>query len=183
MTQADDRIQLVRDATFVRLDAAGAITGTSGRTPDGLFLRDARHLSRWQLTVDGETPLALTPATADSDDTATCVLTPAGTRDDPPAYTVFREQTVSAGVLGENLRLVSNRPEPVTAHVALTVDADFADLFELRADDRHYDKPGAQHTTRVTSEGVLLDYRRAEWHSSTAVTSRPVPHDVTPADD
>ncbi|RDS60629.1 glycogen debranching N-terminal domain-containing protein [Streptomyces sp. M7] len=183
MTQADDRIQLVRDATFVRLDAAGAITGTRGRTPDGLFLRDARHLSRWQLTVDGETPLALTPATADSDDTATCVLTPVGTRDDPPAYTVFREQTVSAGALGEHLRLVSNRPEPVTAHVALTVDADFADLFELRADDRHYDKPGAQHTTRVTSEGVLLEYRRAEWHSSTAVTSRPVPHDVTPADD
>ncbi|MDT0390881.1 amylo-alpha-1,6-glucosidase [Streptomyces dubilierae] len=182
MTQADDRIQLVRDATFARLDAAGAITGTRGRAPDGLFLRDARHLSRWQLTVDGTAPLALAPATADSDDTATCVLTPAGTRDDPPAYTVFRAQTVAAGTLSEHLRLVSNRPEPVTAHVALTVDADFADLFELRADDRHYAKPGARRAAAATAEGLVLDYRRADWHSTTTLTARPAPADVAPAD-
>ncbi|MCF2539729.1 phytoene/squalene synthase family protein, partial [Streptomyces sp. FB2] len=47
--------------------------------------------------------------------------------------------------------------------------------------------------TAFTLYGGILDaiaeqdydvlHRRAEWHSSTAVTSRPVPHDVTPADD
>lgn len=175
MSPAGDRVQLVRDATFARLDAGGGISGTRGTAPDGLFLRDARHLSRWRLTVDGAEPSALVPATADTDNTATCVLTPQGTRDNPPAYTVFREQRVTAGTLTEHLRLVSNRPSPVTARVDLTVDADFADLFELRADDRHYAKPGAHIEIRRTAEGLDFDYRREDWHSRTTVTARPTP--------
>ncbi|MCZ4602633.1 aminotransferase [Streptomyces sp. Lzd4kr] len=178
MTPADDRVQLVRDATFARVDAGGGISGTRGTAPDGLFLRDARHLSRWQLTVDGTEPVALVPATADTDDTATSVLTPRGTRDNPPVYTVFREQTVSAGSLSEHLRLVSNRPDPVTARVELAVDADFADLFELRADNRHYAKPGARHETRRTPEGLHFAYRREDWHSRTTVVCDPAPTTV-----
>ncbi|MBZ9644137.1 glycogen debranching N-terminal domain-containing protein [Streptomyces sp. PSKA30] len=181
MTAADTRVQLVRDATFARLDTDGGITGTRGSAPDGVFLRDARHLSRWQLTVDGTGPAALVPATAETDDTATSVLTPKGTRDNPPAYTVFRQQAVTAGTLTEHLRLVSNRPDPVTARVDLTVDADFADLFELRADDRHYPKPGARYETRRTDEGLLFDYRRGDWHARTTVTSHPVPDATEPA--
>lgn len=181
MSPADAHVQLVRDATFARLDVGGGISGTRGTAPDGLFLRDARHLSRWQLTVDGAEPAALVPATADTDDTATCVLTPQGTRDNPPAYTVFREQTVTAGTLTERLRLVSNRPDPVTARVDLTVDADFADLFELRADDRHYAKPGAHHEIRRTAEGLHFDYRREDWHSHTTVTAEPTPTAVKDA--
>ncbi|MGW7241541.1 amylo-alpha-1,6-glucosidase [Streptomyces sp. NPDC054804] len=175
MTSADTGVQLVRDATFARVDAAGNISGTLGTAPDGLFLRDARHLSRWQLTVDGAAPIPLIPATADADDTATCVLTPQGTRDNPPAYTVFRSQKVAAGVLTEHLRLVSNRPEPVTAHVRITVDADFSDLFELRADDRRYDKPGAELQVHRTDDALHFDYRRHDWHSRTVLTSRPAP--------
>ncbi|MFJ4468073.1 glycogen debranching N-terminal domain-containing protein [Streptomyces sp. NPDC089424] len=181
MTAADTRVQLVRDATFARLDSEGGITGTRGRTPDGVFVRDGRHLSRWQLTVDGTTPTALVPATAETDDTATGVLTPQGTRDNPPAFTVFRRQSVAAGTLTEHLRLVSNRPDPVTARVDLTVDADFADLFELRADDRHYPKPGARYETRPTGEGLRFDYRRGDWHARTTVTGSPAPDATEPA--
>ncbi|GEC10273.1 aminotransferase [Streptomyces spinoverrucosus] len=181
MTAADTRVQLVRDATFARIGTDGGITGTRGSAPDGLFLRDARHLSRWQLTVDGTSPVALVPATAETDHTAGSVLTPKGTRDNPPAYTVFRQQTVTAGMLTEHLRLVSNRPDPVTARVHLTVDADFADLFELRADDRRYLKPGARYETRPTDEGLRFDYRRGEWHARTTVTSRPAPDAVEPS--
>ncbi|MYR41976.1 glycogen debranching N-terminal domain-containing protein [Streptomyces sp. SID5910] len=175
------RVQLVRDATFVRLTTDGAITGSRGTAPDGLFLQDARHLSRWQLTVDGTAPVALVPATAETDDTAACVLTPEGTRDDPPSYTVFRRQSVTEGMLTEHLRLVGNRPEAVTAHVVLTVDTDFADLFELRADDRRYDKPGAEREVRTTADGLCFSYRRADWHAETQLDCRPAPQNVTPA--
>lgn len=178
MTAADPRVQLVRDATFVRLGTDGEISGTRGSTPDGLFSQDARHLSRWRLTVDGGAPTALVPATADTDDTAACVLTPEGTRDDPPAYTVFRRQSVTAGTFTEHLSLVSNRPGPVTARLGLTVDADFADLFELRADDRHYAKPGGEHGVQETADGLLLTYRRADWHARTEVVCRPAPDSV-----
>ncbi|MEU6404246.1 glycogen debranching N-terminal domain-containing protein [Streptomyces sp. NPDC046985] len=183
MTSADDRVQLVRDATFARLDATGGVSGTRGAAPDGLFARDARHLSRWRLTVDGAEPVALTPARTGADDACECVLTPRGTRDDPPAYTVFRRQSVAAGVFSEHLRLVSNRPDPVTARVEITADADFADLFELRADDRHYDTSGARRETHRTDDGLRFDYRRAHWHSRTAVACSPAPTTLDPAQD
>ncbi|RZB19269.1 aminotransferase [Streptomyces sp. F001] len=178
MTGAAHRVQLVRDATFAILNNDGSVTGARGATPDGLFVRDARHLSHWQLTVDGDTPGVLVPSVAQPDGTAECVLTPAGTRDEPPAYTVFRRQAVMAGGFTEHLRLVSNRPDPVTAQVEVTVDADFADLFELRADNRHYPKPDSVHQAHITADGAQFDYRRADWHSRTTVTSSPRPDAV-----
>ncbi|MFE2355667.1 glycogen debranching N-terminal domain-containing protein [Streptomyces parvulus] len=182
MSAAAPGVQLVREATFARLGSDGEITGTRGSAPDGLFLQDARHLSRWLLTVDGTAPAVLVPATADGDDTAACVLTPEGTRDHPPAYTVFRRQSVTAGALTEHLTLVSNRPDPVTARVELTVGADFADLFELRADDRRYAKPGAEYETRDSADGVVFHYRRAAWHARTELTCHPAPDTARPAE-
>ncbi|MFC8871070.1 glycogen debranching N-terminal domain-containing protein [Streptomyces sp. NPDC057148] len=181
MTAADAHVQLVREGTFVRLGADGEISGTGGSAPDGLFFQDARHLSRWHLTVDGTAPAALVPATPETDSTATCVLTPEGTRDHPPAYTVFRRQSVTAGTLTEHLTLVGNRPDPVTARVDLTVDADFADLFELRADDREYAKPGAEYETAGTADGLVITYRRADWRSRTELICRPAPDTAAPA--
>ncbi|MEW2450809.1 glycogen debranching N-terminal domain-containing protein [Streptomyces parvulus] len=182
MSAAAPGVQLVREATFARLGSEGEITGTRGSAPDGLFLQDARHLSRWLLTVDGTAPAVLVPATADGDDAAACVLTPEGTRDHPPAYTVLRRQGVTAGALTEHLTLVSNRPDPVTARVELTVGADFADLFELRADDRRYAKPGAEYETRDSADGVVFHYRRAAWHARTELTCHPAPDTARPAD-
>ncbi|MET7443110.1 glycogen debranching N-terminal domain-containing protein, partial [Streptomyces sp. NPDC005568] len=118
------------------------------------------------------------PSAARPDGTAECVLTPAGTRDEPAAYTVFRRQEVTAGRLTEHLRLVSNRPDPVTARVEVTVDADFADLFELRADDRHYPKPDSVRQAHPTADGAHFDYRRADWHARTTVTGSPHPDAV-----
>ncbi|MGE6736543.1 glycogen debranching N-terminal domain-containing protein, partial [Streptomyces sp. NPDC059900] len=173
---ASDRVLLVRDGTFVSLGSDGAINGSAGASPDGLFLRDARHLSRWQLTVDGTAPAVL--AGASEGPRATCVLTPAGTRDEPPAYTVFREQAVDAGVFTERLRIVSNRPEAMTARLALRVDADFADQFELRSDHRTYPKPDAARTVDMTPRGVEFAYRRGDWHSRTSVVATPAPDEA-----
>ncbi|MGY0488332.1 amylo-alpha-1,6-glucosidase [Streptomyces sp. WG-D5] len=172
------RAQLVRDATFVHLDPDGGITGTRGAVPDGLFVRDARHLSRWQLTVDGSAPVVLSPVGA----TGECVLTPEGTRDAPPAYTVFRQQAVSAGEFTDTLRLVSNSPDPLVAEVVIAADADFADTFELRADERRYPKPDTERTTQRHDSGVEFGYRRADWHARTTVSATPAPDAVRGTD-
>lgn len=176
---------LVHDGTFAVLGPSGDVAGTpgwalpsvqsEGNVPEGLFVRDARHLSRWQLTVDGFAPAVLVPAT---DSTGTAVLTPHGTREEPPAYTVFREQAVESGVLSERIRLTSNLGEATTARLALTVDADFADQFELRSDHRFYDKPHAVRTRKARADGIDFGYRRGEWHSRTAVTAEPPPDAV-----
>lgn len=84
MTTAGHHVQLVRDATFAHLDADGGINATPGTLPDGLFLRDARHLSRWQLTVDGNAPGILVPAEVQDDATAACVLTLPARGTNPP---------------------------------------------------------------------------------------------------
>ncbi|NEY31598.1 aminotransferase [Streptomyces sp. PRKS01-65] len=168
---------LVYGGTFAAVGERGDISGVGcGSVPDGLFVRDARHLSRWQLTVDGAVPEALTPVAAG--DTARCVLVPRGGRDEPPAYTLFREQAVGDGSFVETLRVTSNRPAPASVRLALTADADFADQFELRADHRTYAKPGAQRSREVLAHGVEFAYRRGTWRSCTTVTAEPAPDAV-----
>ncbi|KUF20205.1 amylo-alpha-1,6-glucosidase [Streptomyces silvensis] len=154
----DGRHQLlVHGTTFAALGAGGDIRGVPGGSePDGLFVRDARHLSRWQLTVDGAVPEVLTPVSVNDGggagaetEVARCVLVPRGGRQEPPAYTLFREQAVVDGALVESLHIISNRPVPTTLRLGLTADADFADQFELRADHRTYTKTGAVRSRRV----------------------------------
>lgn len=185
-----DRHQLlVRGGTFAALGAGGDISGVGngGAAPDGLFVRDARHLSRWQLTVDGAVPEILAPVSdADVDaGVARCVLVPRGGRQEPPSCTIFREQAVTDGAFVESLRVTCNRAVPTTVRLALTVDADFADQFELRDDHRTYAKPGAVRSRDVIgggedgeTRGIEFAYRRREWHSRTAVTAEPAPEAV-----
>ncbi|MEU5094733.1 glycogen debranching N-terminal domain-containing protein [Streptomyces sp. NPDC020996] len=169
---------LVHGGTFAAVGDGGDISGVvrGAGSPDGLFVRDARHLSRWQLTVDGAVPEALTPV-ADGD-TARCVLVPRGGRQEPPAYTVFREQAVGDGAFVESVRVTSNRPVATTVRLAVTADADFTDQFELRSDHRTYAKTGAVRHRRVLDDGVEFGYRRGEWQSCTTVTAEPAPDGV-----
>ncbi|WP_223774530.1 glycogen debranching N-terminal domain-containing protein [Streptomyces sp. 135] len=181
---------LVRGRTFVAVGAGGDISGVGGARgggagPDGLFVRDARHVSRWQLTADGAVPEILAPVemSAAATDAARCVLVPRGGRQEPPAYTILREQAVADGAFVDSLRIVSNRPVVTRVRIALTVDADFTDQFELRADHRTYAKPGAVRTRRALDgddavRGVEFGYRRGEWRARTTVTADPAPDGV-----
>ncbi|MGW3203579.1 amylo-alpha-1,6-glucosidase [Streptomyces sp. NPDC001135] len=168
---------LVRGATFAAVGDRGDISGVrGGGSPDGLFVRDARHLSRWQLTVDGAVPEVLTPV-ADGD-AARCVLVPRGGRQEPPAHTLFRHQAVGDSSFVESLRVTSNRPVPTTVRLAITADADFTDQFELRSDHRTYAKAGAVRSREVLDDGIEFTYRRAEWRSCTTITADPAPDAV-----
>ncbi|MEV0438489.1 glycogen debranching N-terminal domain-containing protein [Streptomyces spectabilis] len=187
MTDRHQHHLLVRGTTFAAVGPGGDIRGVpGGGSPDGLFVRDARHLSRWQLTVDGAVPEVLSPA--GGGDVARCVLVPRGGRQEPPAYTLFREQAVTDGTLVEAVRITSNRPVPTTLRLALTADADFTDQFELRADHRTYAKPGAVRSRRVLEPpggedergpgGIEFAYRRGDWLARTTVTAEPAPDAV-----
>ncbi|QIJ62466.1 glycogen debranching N-terminal domain-containing protein [Streptomyces sp. JB150] len=173
---------LVHGGTFAAVgdggDISGVRAGGAGRhgLPDGLFVRDARHLSRWQLTVDGAVPETLSPVAGG--DTARCVRVPRGGRQEPPAYTVFREQAVGDSSFVERLRVTSNRPVPTTVRLAITADADFTDQFELRSDHRTYPKPGVVRRRQVLPHGLEFTYQRGEWRSCTTVTAEPAPDAV-----
>ncbi|WP_416518860.1 glycogen debranching N-terminal domain-containing protein [Streptomyces achromogenes] len=168
---------LVHGATFAAVGDRGDISGVrGGGAPDGLFVRDARHLSRWQLTVDGAVPEVLSPVTDGAE--ARCVLVPRGGRQEPPSCTVFREQAVADSSFVESLKVTSNRPVPTTVRLALTVDADFTDQFELRSDHRTYVKTGVVRSRQLLPDGIEFAYRRADWQSRTAITADPAPDAV-----
>ncbi|WP_247597749.1 glycogen debranching N-terminal domain-containing protein [Streptomyces sp. RKND-216] len=175
----DSRL-LVHDGTFAVLDAAGDVTGRSGVSPDGLFLQDGRHLSRWRLSLDGSAPDVLVPLRADGSG-GTAVLCPPFRRDRPPACTVHREQAVDSGALVERLRLTANVGHEVTVRVGLTAAADFADVFALRG-DHTFGTPGAERSARLLADGVAFGYRREDWRAGTTVTAQPPPESVTPVD-
>ncbi|NED83988.1 aminotransferase, partial [Streptomyces sp. SID11233] len=90
-----------------------------------------------------------------------------------------REQAVVDGSFVETVRVLSNRQGPLSLRLALTVDADFSDQFELRADHRTYSKPGAVRGRELTEDGALeFRYRRGDWQARTAVTADPAPDAV-----
>jgi glycogen debranching enzyme len=176
-----DRV-LVDRGTFALLGRDGSVTGRRGATPDGLFVDDARHLSRWRITAD-DRPLTVLTA---GGGTAVCVV-PA-TRDEPSPFTVTRDQAVASGVLAERLTVLNNLPRPVTVVLGLDVDADFADQFELRSDGRTYAKPGAERGTEIGTlaaggAGVTFHYRRpGGWSAATSVSCDPPPDAIAEPD-
>lgn len=170
---------LVHAGTFAVLDAQGDAHGGHGAAPDGLFVHDARHLSRWQLSIDGAAPQTLVPAGQDED--IPVVLTPAGTRDEPPRCTLFRQQALCEGILTERIHVLSNVAHLTDILITLHVDVDFADQFELRTDRRTYPKPGATRTVTDSRDRVTFAYLREAWRATTVITARPAPVITAPA--
>jgi len=123
-----DTVTLVEGSTFCLSGGGGDIC--AGRS-HGLFVRDTRVVSRWELTINGEVPEPL-----------------AGRSVEPFAATFLGHVTGRAGratseLLIDRRRYVGDGMREditlrnVTAHEAtyvlsLTIDADFADLFEVK---------------------------------------------------
>ncbi|OEV26971.1 aminotransferase, partial [Streptomyces nanshensis] len=200
MTAIEHRL-LVHDGTFAVLAASGDIAGHRGALPaDGLFRRETRHLSRWQLTLDGAAPTVLVPARDDvrvppsaaADGLAdregntgggAVVLTPHGTREAPPACTVFREQAVVDGALTERIRVVSNQGTAAPIRLSLTVDADFADQAELHSPRQEFTGPQRARSPVARPDGVEFHYRRGtSRHTRTVVTADPAPAEAADAE-
>jgi glycogen debranching enzyme len=125
---------------FAVLDSFGDI-GSVADTPEGVFYRDTRHLSRSLLTVNGLRPLLLS-STAHDDKTAISVdLTNPDMECDGawlPRDTIFIERTkfLWRGSLYERIGLRNYDVMARRIRLELTFDADFRDLFEVRGMER-----------------------------------------------
>ncbi|MEV6872911.1 glycogen debranching N-terminal domain-containing protein [Amycolatopsis sp. NPDC051128] len=154
---------LLAGSTFLVTDEAGDVPGGDG----GLFVDDTRHLSAWQLLVDGDRPR---PLAARRDDVcAEVVLAPVVARGSDPPYAVFRTQVLDGTGLVERLRVRNLEDSPRTVEVRWLAAADFADQFELRT-DRGYAKPGATRATDAGPDGLVLRYRRDGYVKTTTVS-------------
>ncbi len=123
-----DAVTLVDESTFAISTNAGDM---SPRAPHGLFVRDTRILSRFEVLVNGATtePLA---AVTDNPFAATFVsrcLPTTGRADS--TLMVFRCRYVGQG-MREDLRIRNFGSEPALCTVEVLIGCDFADLFAVK---------------------------------------------------
>jgi glycogen debranching enzyme len=125
----DLTVSLVEHTNFAVSDRAGdMLPGTY----HGFFAGDTRFLSRFVLRIDGQRLEALASGGHAHHGAGTFYLATPRLRSLPPAaITVFRERRLSTALV-ERIRLISYAMEPVDVEVSLELDADFADIFEVR---------------------------------------------------
>ena len=121
-------VTLVEGATFCLSDLRGDVTPGLAH---GLFFRDTRLLSGWQLLVDGVPPDVLSTMSREPFATTfVCRGRPGAGRADSTLL-VLRHRYVGDG-MREDLVLRNVGAADVQCHLELVVDADFADLFEVK---------------------------------------------------
>ena len=172
-------ITVIAGLTFAISDERGDI----GPGPFGLITDDTRHLSGLRVLVDGE-PLRhlgsglVSPSVAHFRGYATL-------RDrlpDAPVECERLRELTPAGLV-ETLTLRCWTPEPVLLSLDIELDADFADIFEVRRlagdpsgrtsgelvaeapGELRFKAPGTARTTTVLLDPVpeLVDQRTAQW--------------------
>ncbi len=125
---AGSAVTLVEGAAFCISDRSGDM---QPHIAQGLFFRDTRFISLWRLRVNGASPEPLT-ATARDPFSASFVL-----RDQPRGghadsnLVIFRHRYVGQG-MREDLTLHNYGEEPAFCAIELHVEADFADVFEVK---------------------------------------------------
>jgi glycogen debranching enzyme len=152
---AGNSVTLVEGSTFCISEPGGDIHSGGMR---GLFVRDTRVLSRWQLVVDGRIPEPLTIQQAEPYAAAffARMAPPAGLADS--TLLVVRRRYVGDG-MREDITIQNTAPRPARCVVRLAADADLADLFEVK-DGRA--RPGTAMSMSAADSAMIFSSRAGE---------------------
>ncbi len=160
---------LKHDDTFLVCERHGDVLGRlHGQL--GLFHHGMRHLSRFRLRVGGQRLLLLGGAVREDNVVLAIELMNPDTEDargtpvPHGTFNVRRERLLFAGTLSEEITLTSFSDRALSLDVSFDVDADFADLFEVRGTPRARRGvclPPEQHgrTLRLRYEGLDRELR------------------------
>lgn len=121
-------VTLVEGSTFCLSDRLGDV---EQGTPYGLFYRDARVLSRWELRMDGQRPEPLSVLSPEAFTGRFILRRPprAGAADS--TVLIIRERLVADG-MRETITVQNLGRETTAVDLQLLVDADFVDLFAVK---------------------------------------------------
>jgi glycogen debranching enzyme len=165
---ADGTLTLVEGVTFCISDTGGDIGPGAER---GLYYRDTRFLSRFEIEIDGQ---RLDPLTYACPNRYTGVFV--GRR--PPrsgiadsTLLVVRRRYVGNGMM-EEITLRNLGREKAGVVLSVTVDADFAGLFEVK-EDRVPARDGTERDAGPA--GLRLSYRRGTGSRAVTVTGSAEP--------
>jgi glycogen debranching enzyme len=165
---AHSAVTLVEGSTFCLSAPNGDI---SPGTIHGLFFRDTRILSRWELRIDGRSldPLVVqheAPFSA----TFVCRTPPRAGRADSTLL-VVRRRYVGDG-MREDVVIENLSNEAAGCTVTLLADSDFADLFEVK---ENRVSGGVGRISTQVADGLFADYRWMGQSRGVRVSAEPAP--------
>ena len=148
-------------------DRLGDVTSAIGN-PNGLFYRDMRHLSRWQLRLNGRELDALSAETLEYDEAVFYLVEPTGTIYRNPGDVADPPPRGRPTACASTWSCTNHGLQPVDVEITLLFDADFADLFEVKDD---LAKTGELYRQREHN-GVTLGYLRGDFRRETYIHAR-----------
>ncbi len=161
--RTDDRTRVLNhEDTFAVFDRHGEV-GRMGVGEQGLYSLGTRHLSQWELTVAGRTPMLLNSTVKlDNSKLAVDQTAPDILKTDQlwlPKGTLHlhRDIAVHDRALHEHLRLVNYHDQQLDFDLTIFFAADFSDIFEVRGIQRH--RRGDVLAPEVGDNAVVLAYR------------------------
>jgi glycogen debranching enzyme len=162
-SRVDDRTRVLKHGdTFAVFDRHGDVHAM-GQGEQGLYHAGTRFLSRLELRLGDARPLLLS-STVKSDNALLAVdLTNpdvhAGGRLVLPRGTLhlFRGKFLWRGCCYERLRVTNYGRAPVSVRLALRLEADFKDVFEVRGTARA--RHGRRLSTEIRPDGLVLGYQ------------------------
>src|SRR5215468_12259248 len=167
---ARPRRSLKHDDTFIVLDSHGDI-GASAGGPDGLFNSDTRYLARLELVLDDLQPLLLGSNLRDDNSALTVDLT------NPDIYDhgrivlqkdmlhIVRTIFLWRGTAYQRIGLQNHGDRGASFDLTLLFDSDFADLFEVRGEQRP--RRGIGSAKLLGPNAVRLEYKGLDGASRT----------------
>ncbi len=161
---AHDLVTLIDGSTFWISDGAGTV---QPGVPHGLFVRDTRLISRWELRIDGRRPEPLTTRTEEPYAATFIGRVPREPRHADSSLLVIESRYVGDGMRAD-IEIRNLDAAPVECSVVLQADADFADLFEVKGG--HVPADG---DVAVTTKGGILEFarRRGGRHQQVLITA------------
>lgn len=149
-----ETVTLLAGSTFAVSDANGDIRPDRAQ---GLFVRDTRILSHWQLRVDGSAPVALAVHhESPFRGTFLARMPPRPGRADN-SLLVIRHRYVGEG-MREDVTLRNLGPWSASLRIELDAGSDFADLFEVK--EGHRTGPAAAPRAVPSGGGLRITGRR-----------------------
>jgi glycogen debranching enzyme len=152
---------LKHDDSFALFDDSGDI-GALGAGEQGLYHEGTRYLSLFRLRLNGQKPLLLSSQVTDGNELFGADLTnldiPLGgdrvlARD---LVHLFRGRFLWDGTWYERIRLCNYSRAPIGISLTFEVDADFADIFEVRGLTRA--RRGQRRTPLVHGSTIRIEY-------------------------
>jgi glycogen debranching enzyme len=158
---------LIEGSTFCISEPGGDIL--PGR-PQGLFVRDTRVLSRWELTVDGKEPQPLSAQGGEPYAATFLARVPPRAGKADSTLLVVRRRYVGDG-MREDITIRNTAARTVRCVLELGADADFADLFEVKGRNR----PRAAVSVHAAGSALVITSGRRDRQQEMMIDGEPGP--------